>query len=73
MSTKPLTVVTAYKLSSEELGLIMDKIGLKKSQSFVPVNVVDQSILGGVIIKFEGFYLDFSLKNKLKEIVDSLN
>jgi F0F1-type ATP synthase delta subunit len=73
MSTKPLTVVTAYKLSSEELGLIMDKIGLKKSQSFVPVNVVDQNILGGVIIKYEGFYLDFSLKNKLKEIVDSLN
>jgi F0F1-type ATP synthase delta subunit len=73
MSTKPLTVVTAYKLSSEEIGLIMDQMGLKKGQSFVPVNVVDQSILGGVIIKFEGFYLDLSLKNRLKEIVDSLN
>lgn len=73
MPTKTLTVVSAYKLNQNELESIMKSLDVVKNNQINVENVVDQSILAGLIVKYNGYYLDLSLKSKLKDITNNLS
>jgi len=72
MSTKTLLVTSPYKLSKAELSAIVAKLGIDRNEDLVTENEVDPNLLGGLIIKYNGYYLDASLKGKLQDIVNSL-
>lgn len=64
-------VVSAVKLDGGTVNRISDFIN-KQTNAFPVINVfVDKSIIGGVIIKYDGTVLDLSLRNKLKDIKES--
>jgi len=73
MSNKVLIIISPYRLSQAETEALIKgmEIGDPKKINFE--NIIDRSILAGVIIKYGDYYLDLSLKNKLQRIVDSLN
>ena len=60
------TVVSAVKLSDAEITELTE--GLKKSSSdnIVAKQTVDESILGGFIVKIGNSQLDLSLKTKIE-------
>jgi len=69
---RTLTLVTSYELSDHETKSIVEGLGLKAEEINIDQEI-DKSILGGLIIKFNGYYLDLSLKTKLNQIVGNLN
>ena len=73
MLTKTLIVKSVYRLTEAELASIVEGMGIKTSTNIKLENQVDPSLLGGIVIKFDGYYLDMSLRQKLKEIVASLS
>ena len=73
MSTKTLIVKSAYPLSKIELNSIVEGMGIKTQTDLELKNEVDKSLVAGVIIKYNGYYLDLSLRHKLREIVASLS
>jgi len=73
VKSKTLTIISPYLLNKQETESIIAQIAVNKSQEFVLDNVVDKSLLAGFIVKGDDYYLDLSLKTKLKQIVDSLN
>ncbi|GIW64877.1 MAG: hypothetical protein KatS3mg092_0810 [Patescibacteria group bacterium] len=63
-------VYSTYKLSNDELESLIKKIPqLKKYQI---KNIVDKSIIAGIVIKFSDKIIDLSLKNRLKIIFQKL-
>ncbi len=63
-------VYSTYKLSNDELENLIKKIPqLKKYQI---KNIVDKSIIAGIVIKFSDKIIDLSLKNRLKIIFQKL-
>jgi len=73
MPTKTLIIISPYRLSQAEAEAIIKGMKIDEPQKIKLENIIDRSILAGVIIKYEDYYLDMSLKNKLHRIVDSLN
>lgn len=63
-----VVVKSAIKLSDQKVLQIKDKFGAKQGKKVVIEQVVDSSLLGGIIIETEGKIFDGSLKNKLSEI-----
>jgi len=73
MSTKTLLITSSYKLSQKELATVVAQLGITDKTELVTENEVDPTLLGGLIIKYNGYYLDASLKGKLNDIVNSLD
>jgi F0F1-type ATP synthase delta subunit len=73
MPTKTLIIISPYRLSQAEAEAIIKGMKIDEPQKIKLENIIDRSILAGVIIKYEDYYLDMSLKNKLHRIDDSLN
>lgn len=73
MSTKFLTITSAVKLSNNEIELLLSGMDVKPSADLTVQNLVDPSLLAGVIIKYNGYYLDKSLRHQLEAIVGSLS
>jgi len=63
-----VTIISTYKLSEVETGLIMAKLFNTSNQDLLVDNLVDKTILGGLVIKFGSYYLDYSLKGQLDQI-----
>lgn len=72
MPTKVLTITSPYSLSTQETAGILSAMGIKKTNSVEVKNLVDKSLLAGFIIKYDSYYLDYSLGHKLKEVISSL-
>lgn len=68
-----LILISAYKLESANVDHIVSAMELSKNQNLVIENKVDKSILGGLIIKYQDYYLDLSIKSKLEDIVYNLS
>jgi F-type H+-transporting ATPase subunit delta len=65
-------VVSAVKLDRSTVDKISDFIN-KQTGAIPVINVfIDKSVLGGVIIKYNGTVLDLSLRNKLKDIRENV-
>jgi len=73
MPTKTITITSANNLLPEEISAILEAMAIKKTDKIEIKNVVDKSVLAGVIVKYDGYYIDLSLQHKLKEIVGSLS
>ena len=61
-------VKSAVALSEQKVLQIKDKLGAKTGKNVVIEQVIDPSLLGGIIIETEGKIFDGSLKSKLSEI-----
>ncbi len=57
-------IITAYKLSDSEIGEIQSNIQVIKG--YKTINIVDKSIIAGIIIKFGTKIIDLSLQGQLK-------
>ncbi|OGK64463.1 hypothetical protein A2313_03200 [Candidatus Roizmanbacteria bacterium RIFOXYB2_FULL_41_10] len=73
MPTKTLTIISTYQLSEAEIKTILTSLGLQKSATLLVDNQIDKGIIAGIVIKYNDYYLDLSLKNKLREIVGNLS
>lgn len=61
---KKAEIITAYKLSSDELKEIIKKFKFLKDYQIE--NSIDPKIIGGFLIKYEEKIIDFSLLSQLK-------
>lgn len=68
-----LQLVSAYKLTKSEIEAILKQLFAVKNINFTVDNVVDKSILAGLVVKFGYYYVDYSLKGKLDAITENLN
>ena len=69
---KRAEIITAFKLTETQLNQINDKLSNITKNKVVGNNVVDKSILGGFIAKFDDQMLDMSTKGKLSELKDKI-
>ncbi len=63
---KPITIISTYKLTDEDLNLIRKNFSLPSD--FKILNIVDPKILGGLIIRFGSKVIDLSINGQLKKI-----
>ncbi len=69
---KRAEIITAFKLTETQLNQINDKLSNITKNKVVGNNVVDKSILGGFIAKFDDQMLDMSTMGKLSELKDKI-
>lgn len=69
-NAREVVIRTPYKLSDDELALI--KSELPQLTSAQLTNEIDTSLIGGMVIVDGSMILDYSIKGKVNEIVDSL-
>ena len=69
---KRAEIITAFELSETQLNQINDKLSNITKNKVIGNNVVDKSILGGFIAKFDDQMLDMSTKGKLSELKDKI-
>ena len=65
-------IITAFELTETQLNQINDKLSNITKTKVIGNNVVDKSILGGFIAKFDDQMLDMSTKGKLSELKDKI-
>lgn len=71
---KKAIIVSAYKMSNEEIAQVADKFKVLKNLNVR--NTVDTGIIGGMIIKYSTKVIDLSLLgqlNKIKKILYEIN
>lgn len=66
--TKTVTVVSPYPLNDGEMEELRIKIGIKGEL----VNEVDPSLILGLIVKSNSYYVDYSLKGRIERIINTL-
>ena len=69
---KRAEIITAFELTETQLNQINDKLSNITKTKVIGNNVVDKSILGGFIAKFDDQMLDMSTKGKLSELKDKI-
>ena len=65
-------IITAFELSDTQLNQINDKLSNLTKTEVVGDNIIEKSILGGFIAKFDDQMLDMSTKGKLSELKDKI-
>ena len=68
----PAEVISASKLSEEAMQKLKLKLEAKTGKSVVLTNTVDESIIGGLKLRYAGIQLDGSLRARLDSIEKSL-
>ena len=66
-------VVSAVELSEDEKNRLVSKLEKTSGKNVNAEFVVDQSILGGIIVETDGKILDGSLKYKLKDVKEGMS
>jgi len=66
-----IQIVSSYKLDDQELVEVRKKLGLKEDVEVT--NVIDKSIIGGLIINVDGKVIDLSLKNQLSNLSEKVD
>jgi len=69
---KRAEIITAFKLTETQLNQINDKLSNMTKTKVIGNNVIDKTILGGFIAKFDDQMLDMSTKGKLSELKDKI-
>lgn len=62
------TVISAVELSDDEKSKLLGKLEKLCKKTVVAEYLIDESIMGGVIVKVDGKILDGSLKRRLREV-----
>lgn len=66
--TVTATVTSAYPLTDEEKAQLQAKLQSMSGKSVLADFLLDESLLGGVIVEMDGKVLDGSLRQRLKDI-----
>ncbi|EKD56732.1 MAG: hypothetical protein ACD_58C00111G0002 [uncultured bacterium] len=61
-------VISSVLLNDNELSEIIEKLAKATGKTIILANIIDESIMGGIIIKSEDTLMDLSLKNKLNKL-----
>lgn len=61
-----INIYSSYKLSEEEIKIIREKFSLSSDKKII--NLVNEDLLGGIIILENGKKIDLSLKTLLKNL-----
>ena len=69
---KRAEIITAFELTESQLNQINDKLSNMTKTKVIGNNVIDKTILGGFIAKFDDQMLDMSTKGKLSELKDKI-
>ena len=69
---KRAEIITAFKLTETQLNQINDKLSNMTKTKVIGNNIIDKTILGGFIAKFDDQMLDMSTKGKLSELKDKI-
>lgn len=67
-NTIDINVTTAYKLDSDEEFKIAEKLGKMTGRKANIIQQLDTSLIGGLIIEWDGKTLDCSIKGKLEKL-----
>ncbi|MFW6287953.1 MAG: ATP synthase F1 subunit delta [bacterium] len=67
-----IEVVTAVDLTEELREQLLDKLNQLLDYKIVLNPVIDPDILGGMVLKFNDFIVDGSIKNSLKKLQDNI-
>ena len=73
--SKNLMIIEAYslnKLSTEQLKAVSDLLGLKFKKNIEIINKIDQNVIGGIRLEFEGKVLDDTLRTNLNDLKSNL-
>lgn len=66
-------IITAVEISDEQCDAICKKVSAETGKKVIPTNKVDPSILGGVILRYNGRQLDGSIASRLDGIKKDLS
>ena len=69
---KRAEIITAFELNETQLNQINDTLSNITKTKVIGNNVIDKTILGGFIAKFDDQMLDMSTKGKLSELKDKI-
>jgi F-type H+-transporting ATPase subunit delta len=61
-------ITTTHKLSVDQSTTIKKSLELQLDKKIIIKNIIDESILGGIIIQIDSFVIDNSTSNKLNNI-----
>jgi len=64
---------SSISLSSEQIVKLEKKLSEQSGKTVEIENIIDNSLLGGIMIKFNDVVIDGTLKGKLKNLEDNLN
>lgn len=64
--------ITAVAMEEEELSKLEENLSKKFSKKVILTNIVDESVIGGVLVRVEDKVIDSSIKGKLEMIEKSL-
>lgn len=67
-----IEVISAVKLGDKTISTIKKKVSSKLSIEVNINNIIDQSILGGIIVQAQDHVIDLSLKAKLEGLKENL-
>ena len=67
-----VTAVTAVAMSGKQIEKLQEKLALKTGKTVVVKNTVDESVLGGMKLRYAGVQLDGSLKANLDSLASAL-
>jgi F-type H+-transporting ATPase subunit delta len=65
-------VISAVKLDKKTIEMIKDKVDKKTNVDSRIINIIDGSILGGLIIQVKDSFIDLSIKGKMEAMKENL-
>lgn len=65
-------VISAVALTSEQLAKLEDILAKKINKKVKMKNIVDKSIIGGLIVRYKDIIIDQSIQGKLEEIKEEV-
>jgi F-type H+-transporting ATPase subunit delta len=71
--TLNVEVTSAYELSSETLDKLADSLKTRLQRDIILNTNVDQSLLGGAVIRTDDTVIDSSVRGKLVKLAESMN
>ena len=69
---KEATVITASPINDDLKSIILSKINISDPKSISLTNIIDSSIIGGFIIRFDGKEYNASVKQNLNNLKKEL-
>ena len=68
----PVEIVVAAELDDDQLQQILADVALRTGRQPVPQIIVDSSILGGVVLKYQDKIIDGSVRKQLQQLAASI-
>ncbi|MFI3209966.1 MAG: F0F1 ATP synthase subunit delta [Peptostreptococcaceae bacterium] len=67
------TAITAVKMSDDEINNLQEKLSNKYSKNVTLTNIVDETVIGGVLVRLGNEEIDGTVKANLAKLKDNLS